>query len=139
MHYSATWYYAIASGLITSDHLRLSRNSTLVNSVVISNAAPSYAPSGRSLISSTTLHARTEREIRRAVAELWGISEQEMDLVARYEIPHSLPRHLPGKGLVSPQRVSKNLFLAGDELAIPAQQGALMSGRLAAEAIIADR
>jgi hypothetical protein len=40
---------------------------------------------------------------------------------------------------MSPQRVSKNLFLAGDDLAIPAQQGALMSGRLAAEAIIADR
>ena len=139
MHYSATWYHAIARGLITSDHLRLSAKSTLVNSVVISNVASSYAPSGRSLISSTTLHARTETEIRRAVAELWGISEREMDLVARYEIPHSLPRHLPGKGLMSPQRVSKNVFLAGDDFAIPAQQGALMSGRLAAEAIIADR
>ena len=139
MHYSATWYHAIENGLITSDHLRLSADSTLVNSVVISNVAPSYAPSGRSLISSTTLHARTETEISRAVAELWGISEREMDLVARYEIPHSLPRHLSGKGLVSPQRVSKNVFLAGDDFAIPAQQGALMSGRLAAEAIIADR
>jgi hypothetical protein len=62
-----------------------------------------------------------------------------MEVVARYEIPHSLPHHLPGKGLQGQQRLSERLFIAGDDRTFPAQQGALLSGRLVAEAIIADQ
>jgi hypothetical protein len=139
MNYSATWYHAIDSDLISSKHLRVATKPPLINSVVISNVAPSYAPEGKSLISSTTLRDITASEADSAVAELWGISEREMEVVARYEIPHSLPRHLPGKGLQGQQRLSEKLFIAGDDRAFPAQQGALLSGRLVAEAIIADQ
>ena len=139
MNYSTTWYHAIDSDLISSKHLRVATKPPLINSVVISNVAPSYAPHGKSLISSTTLRDITASEADSAVAELWGISEREMEVVARYEIPHSLPRHLPGKGLQGQQRLSEKLFIAGDDRAFPAQQGALLSGRLVAEAIIADQ
>jgi len=139
MNYSATWYHAIDSDLISSKHLRVATKPPLINSVVISNVAPSYAPEGKSLISSTTLRDITASEADIAVADLWGISEREMEMVARYEIPHSLPRHLPGKGLQGQQRLSEKLFIAGDDRTFPAQQGALLSGRLVAEAIIADQ
>lgn len=139
MNYSATWYHAIPRYLIESTHLRVSSNPLLINSIVISNVAPSYAPPDKSLISSTTLRHLSEVEARSAVAELWGISESDLELVMRCEIPQALPQHMPGKGLVSTQRFSKKILVAGDDRAIPAQQGALLSGRLAAEAIIADQ
>jgi hypothetical protein len=139
MNYSATWYHAIDSDLISSKHLRVATKPPLINSVVISNVAASYAPEGKSLISSTTLRDIAASEADSAVAELWGISEKDMEVVARYEIPHSLPRHLPGQGLQGQQRLSEKLFIAGDDRTFPAQQGALLSGRLVAEAIIADQ
>ncbi len=139
MSYSATWYHAIDSELISSKHLRVATKPPLINSVVISNVAASYAPQGKSLISSTTLRDITASAADRAVAELWGISESEIEVVSRYEIPHSLPLHLPGKGLQAQQRLSEKLFIAGDDRTFPAQQGALLSGRLVAEAIIADQ
>jgi phytoene dehydrogenase-like protein len=139
MNYSATWYHAIDSDLISSKYLRVARKPPLINSIVISNVAPSYAPEGKSLISSTTLRDITSSEADSAVSELWGINGSEMEVVARYEIPNSLPRHLPGKGLQGKYRLSEKVFIAGDDRTFPAQQGALLSGRLVAEAIIADQ
>ncbi len=139
MNYSATWYHSIPREVITNKHLRVSTKLPLINSVVISNVAPKYAPVGRSLISSTTLQGISEVEAMKAVAQLWGIGDRELELVTRYEIPHSLPRHLPGRGMRSSHRLSDSLFLAGDDRTFPAQQGALLSGRLAAQAIIADQ
>jgi phytoene dehydrogenase-like protein len=138
-NYSATWYHAIDSDLISSKYLRVASKPPLINSIVISNVAPSYAPEGKSLISSTTLRDITSSEADSAVCELWGINGSEMEVVARYEIPHSLPRHLPGKGLQGKYRLSEKVFIAGDDRTFPAQQGALLSGRLVAEAIIADQ
>ena len=139
MNYSATWYHAVPAGALTSDHLRVATEPPLINSVVISNVASSYAPTGKSLISSTTLQEISATEAEKAVSKFWNISQGDMELVSRYEIPDSLPRHLPGKGLTRSRRLSEKIFIAGDDRSIPAQQGALESGRLVAEAIIADR
>ena len=127
------------AGLIKSKHLRLDSKSSVVNSIALSNIAADYAPHGQTLISTTSLEEQSESQIRSDLARIWQLSQSEFEYIKHYEIRNSLPKHLPGKPLLSPTRISDRVFAAGDYLAVPSQQGALLSGRLAAEAIIASR
>ena len=136
MNSSVTWYHSLNAGLIESKHLRIDPTSGLVNSVAISNVAPSYAPKGKTLLSTTALQAVPEKQVSSKLAKLWGISESELDLVGSYEIPESLPKHSPGKPLLSQLKINSQLFAIGDYQAVPSQQGALFTGRVAAEEII---
>ena len=137
MNPSWTWYHAVPKGVITSKYLKVLRHDPFINSLAISNIAPSYAPSDQTLISSTTLRKISEEEAVEAVAATWRISKSELRYLSHYEIAESLPFHGPKKLLESPQMISERIFLAGDSYSIPAQQGALRSGRMAAEMIIA--
>lgn len=139
MNPSWTWYFAVPKGAITSNYLKVLRHDPFINSVAISNIAPLYAPENETLISSTTLHKISEEQARVALARTWGISLSDIRYLQRYEIAESLPFHGPGKALKTAQQISEKVFLAGDSYSIPAQQGALQSGRLAAEMIIARR
>lgn len=139
MNASWTWYHAVDSQAIQSKYLKVLHKDPLLNTVAISNIAHKYAPQGSTLISSTTLMKLTESQATQAVAQAWQLSPSDLLFLRRYEIRDSLPFHAPGKPLTSSQRVSQRLFVAGDAYAIPAQQGALKSGRLAAEMIIADQ
>ena len=139
MNSSTTWYHRVPAGLITSKHLRLDSKSSVVNSIALSNIAADYAPHGQTLISTTSLEEQSESQIRSDLARIWQLSQSEFEYIKHYEIRNSLPKHLPGKPLLSPTRISDRVFAAGDYLAVPSQQGALLSGRLAAEAIIASR
>ena len=134
---SVTWYHFVPAGMIHSAHLKVLRDSPFINSVAMSNIAPSYAPPGFTLLSSTTLQNVSEFQARSEVARAWDISEQEMTLIRNYVIHDSLPFHGPGKPLTMHQRISERVIVAGDYYAIPAQQGAMASGRRAAELIIA--
>lgn len=138
MNKSVTWYHSVPAGEIKSNHLRLDPADVFVNSVAISNVAPSYAPVGRTLISSTALDVIPSSEVLTRVGALWGVDPKSLEYVQHFELTQSLPKHLPGKPLISPSRVRENIYIAGDHRATPSQQGALLSGRLAAEAIIAD-
>ena len=137
MNASTTWYYAVPQGVISTKHLRLDAGNSVVNSIAISNVVADYAPSGQTLISTTTLKNQTEKEIRSELARLWELPESKFEYLKHYQIKKSLPKHLPGKPLLSPVKVSERVFAAGDYLAVPSQQGALLSGRLAAEALSA--
>lgn len=133
---SITWYHSVPRGLIDSKHLRTYPKSAITNSVAISNIATSYAPVEQTLISTTALQDVTEMELLRDLAQLWSISPKEFSFIKRYELPESLPKHLPGKPLLSPLRVTDSLYVIGDYQAVPSQQGALLTGRLAAEEIL---
>lgn len=137
MNSSQTWYFQIESGLIESKHLRAGGKGPLVNSVVISNSAPSYAPKGSSLLVATNLGVSSESDVRAHLKEHWKVESKNWNLIARYEIPNSLPFHPPKKPLVAGAIMESGLYMAGDWRATPSQQGALLSGRLAANAIIA--
>lgn len=133
---SITWYHSVPQGLIESKHLRTYPGSSITNSVAISNIATSYAPAGQTLISTTALQDVSEADLLRDLAQLWSISPREFRLINRYEIPESLPKHLPGKALLSPLKINDSLYVIGDHQAVPSQQGALLTGRLAAEEIL---
>ena len=136
-----TWYHVPDSSPSDSSYLALDglQAGPAVNSIVISNLMPSYAPIGRSLISTTTIQRASESEVRRHLSAIWGASTQNWELLAKYEIPASLPLARVGKRLANNVRVSSNIFIAGDWRESPSQNGALKSGRRAAETLISQR
>ena len=135
MNGCTTWYFKIPEDAITSKRLRAGGVGPLVNSLVLSNVERSYAPPGSALLQATSLRESTESEVRTHLKGIWGDGARELELITRYEISAALPFHAPGQELVAPVRDDSGLFLAGDWRNIPAQQGALLSGRLAARAI----
>lgn len=136
-----TWYHVPDESPSDSSYLRLDglQAGPVVNSIVISNLMANYAPAGRTLISTTTIQRASESEVRRHLSAMWGASTQHWQLLAKYEIPAALPLAQVGKRLPNSVRVSRNIFVAGDWRESPSQNGALKSGRRAAETLISQR
>jgi phytoene dehydrogenase-like protein len=135
MYQSTTAYFATPELPKGGKNLVISSNSKLVNSIVISQVSQKYAPAGQHLISATSLSPLTESVFRKELANIWQVSTQRWQYVANYEIKQSLPAHLPGQGKSRSSYVSEGIYLAGDHMATPSQQGAMKSGYLAARAI----
>jgi hypothetical protein len=138
---SFTWYHSLPTGLITSKRLRVSSAvSPLVNSIAISNFVPSYAPIDRTLVSTTTLIKLEEDEIRNQLSRFWSIAPEDFDLVKCYEIQDALPIFSPkvSHGAIS-SKISDGIYRAGDYLTAASQNGALLSGRLAAQELLFDK
>ena len=133
---STTWYHSVDVDFPFNKRLRVSKNGPLVNSLIISDCVPSYSPLNKKLISTTVLDGISEAQCREALSALWGESASSFNLLARYEIPYSLPAHPPGTPLSRKVQISETLFLAGDHRGLPSQQGAMDSGRRVAEIII---
>lgn len=137
---STTWYHT--TEIAPSDTAQLAIDSQnrgpVVNSIVISNLSKQYAPQGQSLISSTTISHASESEVRRHLALLWGTSTADWRFVAKYEIHSALPLFAPGAESAKSSRVGENVYRAGDYLTAPSQNGALLSGRLAAQELMFD-
>ena len=121
---------------------RARRGGPLVNTAVISNAAPSYAPAGRHLIQTSALFGAgrpvpTDDEVRRHAGEILGAPTSGWELVVRQEVPHALPVQLPP---LRPREAVLNLSglsVCGDHRETASIQGALASGHRAAQAILA--
>ena len=137
---STTWYHEVPKELTTSKCLIIDgqKRGPVVNSIAISNLAPTYAPAGKALLSSTTVDFASESEVRRHLALIWGAQSSEWSLIAKYEIPKSLPIFAPGAQGVTSAKVATNIYVAGDYRSAPSQNGALLSGRLAAEELLFD-
>jgi hypothetical protein len=129
-----TWYHEVPEDF--SDSIRLlldgEKRGPVVNSIVISNFMASYAPAGRALLSTTTIEYTSESEVRRHLSQLWGAQTHSWPLVAKYEIPKALPISAPGSVLATSSKIADGLYIAGDFRGSASQNGALLSGRLAA-------
>jgi protoporphyrinogen oxidase len=132
---STTAYFATNQLPSDSKNLVVSSKSKLVNSIVISQVSRKYAPAGQHLVSATSLSPITESVFRKELAEIWQMNTHSWEYVARYEIKQSLPAHLPGVRKTKSAKFSDQIYLAGDHMAVPSQQGAMQSGFLAARAI----
>jgi len=135
-----TWYHSAVSA--PAEHGQLivdgQNRGAVINTLVISNFIPEYAPMGKNLISSTTDTGITESEVRRHLATLYGCDNRDWELIAKYEIPAALP--IGAIGITQPIQsfVREGIYLAGDSQVNPSQNGALKSGRLAALAVLAN-
>jgi phytoene dehydrogenase-like protein len=115
----------------------------ITNLAVMSQVAPGYAPDGHHLISASVL-GYDQREpgslvsAVRAQARRWfGPVAEEWRLLRYYRIEHALPFVQPLAPAAEP-RVAPGVYACGDWRATPSINGALESGRLAAEAVLED-
>jgi len=133
-----TWYHATSHNPSGTGYLVVGgqRRGPIINTVVISDISKSYAPTGQNLISTTTDLNVTESDVRRHLAILWGTSTHGWQFIAKYEIPAALPIHNVGRALSQGMKINDHHFVAGDHRSVPSQQGALFSGRLAAQLIL---
>jgi len=133
-----TWYHAVTNNPSGSGRLIVDgqNRGPIINSIVISDVSSSYAPLGQHLVSTTTDLGATESDVRRHLSVMWRMSTHDWQLIAKYEIPAALPIQNVGRALTQTVKVSDNVFVVGDHRAVPSQQGALFSGRLAAELIL---
>lgn len=137
---ATTWYHATETAPSTTAELVIDSQARgpVVNSIVISNLSKEYAPPGQHLISSTTIAHASESEVRRHLALMWGSSTEKWRFLAKYEIHSALPLFAPGAESVKGSRVNDDIYCAGDYLTAPSQNGALLSGRLAAQELLLD-
>lgn len=145
----ATLYYAAPESPVAEPLLVLDgagRRGPVNHVCVPSDVQASYAPPEQALVSATVLeHANNDdgaldHEARLQLSQWFGetpVRRWRLLRVAR--VPFSLPRNVPRPDAVSEAvRISAGLYACGDYVETPSINGALRSGRRAAEALLAD-
>jgi phytoene dehydrogenase-like protein len=141
-----TLYYSLGEPPVKGPILLLNGEPRGVvnNLTFMSEVSPLYAPRGRSLASVTVLgipardDAGLDDEVRRQLVDWFGMRVGEWKLERVYRIPRALPDQSAG-ALVEVRRTPRLqdwLVAAGDWRNIASINGALESGRLAAEAVL---
>jgi phytoene dehydrogenase-like protein len=119
-----------------------------VNHLCVPSAvAPTYAPSGAALVSATVLDrpglpqgADLEAAVLGQLADWFGSAVVGWRHLATYHVPHARPAEPPGT-LDPPQRpvrVRPGVYVCGDHRDNASIDGALTSGRRAADALLED-
>ncbi len=109
---------------------------------VMDRIAPNYSPSGRHLVAASGVGPRHdpirfEREAETQLMRWFGGAVRHWEVLRSYEIPRALPRTDPGQvGRPDAPREAEGVVLAGDYLEFGSIQGAMASGRRAAEAVL---
>ena len=142
-------YFAADTPPITDALLILNgdRAGPVNNVCVPSSIASTYAPAGAALISATVLEdaavqdaALLETAVRAQLSGWFGQSVHRWQHLRTYRLHHALPAQAP-PALSSPQRpvrLESGLYVCGDHRETASIHGAMVSGRRAAEAIVAD-
>ncbi|WP_232247703.1 NAD(P)/FAD-dependent oxidoreductase [Kitasatospora azatica] len=151
--HSVTTYYHTASqsplneAVLLLDADRSSGPAPVSHSLVLSQVHESYAPAGRSLVATTVLGRRAfgaggpaalEPAVRARLAELYGVSAREWEFLSVRHLPDAVPAMPPPHNFRRPVRVLAGLYVCGDHRDTSSAQGALVSGRRAADAVLRD-
>jgi glycine/D-amino acid oxidase-like deaminating enzyme len=120
--------------------------SGVANSVVLTAAAPEYSSDGRSLVATSVVHDPTgpspeEEGLLAVLADLHEQDTSGWELVAVRDVPRALPAMPAPHPMRRPVTVAgrPGLHVAGDHRDTSSIQGALVSGRRAAEAVLRGR
>lgn len=116
----------------------------VVNLCVPSEVAPQYAPPGRSLVCAALVgdpaegDLEVEEEVRTQLRSWFGEEVARWRHLRTYRIEHALPAQPVGSlpSPVGPARLASGLFVCGDHRATASIQGAMASGRRAAQALL---
>lgn len=138
-------YYAAQRPPFRHPGLILNGNSSgLINNLCVpSNVQPSYAPPGFSLISVSVVGQPPadsdvwEPAVRRELHDWFGRQVERWTHLRTYQIRHAQPDLDQSDGEERPVR-AQGLYVCGDHRATPSINGALLSGRRAAEAVLQD-
>lgn len=140
-----TLYHAAATPPLEEAILLLDADAPdlIANTVVLTAAAPAYSDDSRALVSTSIVgprrdDPRLEQLVRERLGVLYSLSPAELDLVATYRIDRALPAMPAPLQLRKPIRVGPGRYVCGDWRDTSSIQGALVSGRRAATAVLRD-
>lgn len=113
-----------------------------LNTAVLSEVSSTYAPPGQALVQVSVPYPGGEHvtaaALRQQLARIYRTDTMSWDLVAEYRIPRALPVMRASHPLTQPVRVRTATYVCGDHRDTSSIQGALVSGRRAARAALAD-
>jgi len=135
---STTWYFATNRKILKDKFLMVDgqNRGPIVSLIALDQVCETFAPVNMQLLAITTLETCNESEVKAHLRLLLGKLPPDLQLIKEYHIPRSLPRFTPNYIRPNFQQIADELFVAGDYLSGPSQHGALLSGRVAAEAAI---
>lgn len=140
-------YFAAAKPPIQEKLLVLngSGNGPVNNVCVPSLIAPGYAPDGQSLISATVLNAAVDGSllqdiVRKHLRHWFGRDVNSWKHLRTCHIPDALPNQTTPAfdPPVRPARLREHLYVCGDYRANGSINGAMLSGRMAAQELLKD-
>ncbi|MEW2591050.1 NAD(P)/FAD-dependent oxidoreductase [Micromonospora aurantiaca] len=142
MHAYTTYYHRTDTAPLDEPILLLDgdRRELVANTVVVSRAAPTYAPDGQHLVATSVVgpQAPPEPVIRRELDRLYGRSTADWTHLTTVAVPDALPAAPPPQGrLRKPVALGDGLYVAGDHRDSPSIQGALASGWRTVGAVLA--
>lgn len=120
-------------------------NGLVTNFVVPSNVSSTYAPQGKALIAAVLVgnaehsDSQLETAVRKEMSEWFGSQVSKWNHLRTYRINYALPNQEP-EALASVERSyasSNRIFVCGDYKETGTINGAMKSGRAAAEALLA--
>ncbi|WP_329106855.1 NAD(P)/FAD-dependent oxidoreductase [Streptomyces sp. NBC_01439] len=136
-----TYYHVAPRSPLGEPTLLVDTRRRFLNTCVLSDVVPGYAPPGHALIA-TSVTGRDgqgrERELRKALAEAYGTDTDGWDLVTVRTIEDALPSMAPPQPLTRTTRVAPGRYVCGDHRATGSTQGALASGARAAREVLHD-
>ncbi|WP_052848433.1 NAD(P)/FAD-dependent oxidoreductase [Streptomyces avicenniae] len=138
-----TYYHAAPRSPLPEPVLLTDTRRRLLNTCVLSEAVPEYAPPGHSLIATSVLGLDSpgrEAALLPVLAEVYGADTAAWGSVATREVPGALPAMPPPQPLSrpSPRDVGRGRYVCGDHRATGSVQGALASGTRAAREVLRD-
>ena len=137
-----TWWFDASAAPPSSAavHVDGRRSGPVINTVAMSHTVATYAPPGKHLVQATCLLSETrapdEPQVRRHLEEIWGSRAGDWSVLRRDDIPHALPAQAAPLRVASPTRIAEGVFVAGDHRDTASIQGALVSGKRAARAVL---
>ncbi|RKE18746.1 FAD-dependent oxidoreductase [Streptomyces sp. TLI_171] len=147
-HPVTTYYHAAGSSPLGEAVLLLdAERSGVSHSLVLSDADPSYAADGRALVATTVLGRRAfdsggpagdEPQVRRRLAELYGTSTTGWEFLTVRHVSDAVVSMPPPHHFRRSVRLLAGLYVCGDHRDTGTVQGALVSGRRAAAAVLKD-
>ncbi|MEU2630970.1 FAD-dependent oxidoreductase [Kitasatospora sp. NPDC007106] len=147
-HPVTTYFHAADRSPLGEPALLLDADrSGVSHTLVLSDVHPSYAPAGRALVATTVLGRRGydiggpagfEPMVRRRLAELYGASTAGWEFLSVRHAPDAVPAMPAPHHFRRSVRVLAGLYVCGDHRDTSSVQGALVSGRRAAQAVLRD-
>ena len=141
-------YFAAPEPPVRGPYLVLNGEGTgpVNNLAVMSEVAPSYAPAGQALISVSVVEtaedpAELEGRVREQLSGWFGGAVAKWRHLRTYVIPQALPSQSPEEFEEPHRRIrlSPGLYACGDYRENGSIEGAMFSGRRAAEALLRDQ
>ncbi|MFF3348829.1 NAD(P)/FAD-dependent oxidoreductase [Streptomyces sp. NPDC002779] len=136
-----TYFHVAPHSPLGEPTLLVDTRRRFLNTCVLSDVVPEYAPAGHALIATSVLGHDVEgreSQVREAVGEAYGTGTDAWQLLTVRTVEDALPAMAPPQPLSRTSRVGPGRYVCGDHRATGSVQGALASGARAAREVLRD-